>query len=93
MPLYLQFNAANNDHMLSPNKSFSFEGKAYETHGPECYAFPASSTNPKTAPLEIWWSSHRKDLWSLASDASRAQAAALAYVRVVSNAARLPTEC
>ena len=93
VPLYLQFNAANNDHMLSPNKSFSFEGKAYETHGPECYGLPASSTDAKTAALEIWWSAERKDLWSLGSDASRAQAAALGYVRVEGNAARLPTEC
>ena len=103
--LYLQTSLDDRDHMLSPNKSFSFEGRRYETHGPECYGFPPAATLPTTVgrgvtpppspsvPLDVYWSASRQDLWSLASDASRAQAVALGYVLVQKEVARVPISC
>ena len=70
--------------------------------GPECYGYhPATSTSQDvqdvhvvaTAPLDVYWSASRKDLWSLASDASRAQAIAAGYVLVQKEVARVPTVC
>ena len=34
LPLYLQTSLDDLDHMLSPNRSFSFDGRRYTTHGP-----------------------------------------------------------
>ena len=100
IPLYLQTSLDERDHMLSPNRTFSFGGRRYETHGPECYGFPASDATATrqqrdvaTAPLDVYWSASRKDLWSLASDASRAQAVSLGYVLVQKQVARVPTAC
>ena len=98
IPLYLMFATANNDHMLSPNKSFAHAGVRYGTYGPECYGYPTSAAEPlrggvATAPLDIYWSMARKDMWSLSSDASRAQATSLGYVRLQQNVARVPTAC
>ena len=79
-----------------PMKSTSsFGGRRYETHGPERYGFPAASdaTNMRqqqavaTPPLDVYWSASRKDMRSLASDASRAQVLAQKQV------ARVPTAC
>jgi alpha-L-fucosidase len=105
VPLYLQASVDDRDHMLSPNKSFTFDGRRYITHGPECYGFPASGhamaaqgaqgvvVAPPSAPLDVYWSASRKDLWSLASEASRAQAIALGYVLAQKEVARVPTSC
>jgi hypothetical protein len=93
VPLYLQTSLDNADHMLSPNKSFSYGGHRYETHGAECYGFPSATHETATAPLDVYWSATRKDLWSLASDASRAQAIASGYVLVQKEVARVPTAC
>ena len=101
IPLYLQTSLDDSDHMLSPNRTFSFGGRRYETHGPECYGFPAASDATAmrqqravaTAPLDVYWSASRKDLWSLASDASRAQAISLGYVLAQKQVARVPTVC
>jgi alpha-L-fucosidase len=104
IPLYLQTSLDDHDHMLSPNRTFSFGGRRYETHGPECYGFPAPAREGEatatqqqrdaaTAPLDVYWSASRKDLWSLASDASRAQAISLGYKLVQKEVARVPTAC
>ena len=100
VPLYLQTSLDDLDHMLSPNKTFNFDGRRYGTHGPECYGYPASGAatasqqeDVETAPLDVYWSASRKDLWSLASDASRAQALSLGYILAQKEVARVPTTC
>jgi hypothetical protein len=107
--LYLQTSLDDRDHMLSPNHTFSFQGRRYATRGPECYGYPpqplviaaAAAAAPNgddmssitTAPLDVYWSASRKDLWSLASEASRAQALSDGYVLVQKEVARVPTAC
>ena len=93
IPLYLLYAAAFNDHMLSPNRSYSFGGQRYGTYGPECYGYPSNATHPSLAPLDLYWSEERNDTWALATDASRAQALTLGYVAVAWNVARVPTAC
>lgn len=43
-------------------------------------------------PLDLYWSEDRKDMWTLASDASRAEAVASGYV-FVETTAFVPTKC
>ena len=107
VPLFLHYNAHNDDHMLYPNASFAYAGNAYHTSGPECYGYPSppaasqrvgggasgGEESGATAPLDIYWSAERKDMWSLASNASRAQALAQGYVLVHQDVARVPVSC
>jgi hypothetical protein len=90
VPLYLLFSAANADHVVGSNSSFQIGGQRYVHHSIECYG----SSNPTldSVPLDIYWSAERKDAWTLASNASRAEATALGYV-YIETTAHVPASC
>lgn len=88
--LYLLYSADNHDHVLSANAAYAQGGHAYAHDSIECYAFatPTAHTSVLASlgmlrgvgavvPLDVYWSSARNDSWTLASNASRAQAVAL----------------
>jgi hypothetical protein len=70
----------------------------YVHNSVECYAYARGvaaqglAGQEPTAPLDLYWSAARKDTWSLSSDASRAEAVALGYVKL-GTAAYVPANC
>ena len=58
------------------------DGQAWQLVDTECYAYTVGA--PDRTPLDVWHNAALGDYWTLASDASRATAAAVGYVKVSS---------